>query len=107
MEPTKFMGAVAMTLEMEKQMQMSVPYIVHESAQARAERHIRRLVIALIIAIIVIFATNVAWIWYISQYDFTTEEITLGTDGSGNTNYIGQDGEINNGVHPSGEENEN
>lgn len=96
-----------MTLEMEKQMQMSVPYIVYESAQAREERHIRRLVIALIIAIIVIFATNAAWIWYVSQYDFTTEEITLGTDGSGNTNYIGQDGEINNGVHPSGEENEN
>lgn len=93
-----------MTLEMEKQMQMSVPYIVHESAQARAERHIRRLVIALIIAIIVIFATNVAWIWYISQYDFSTEEIIVGTEGEGNANYIGQDGDIANGIHQSNKE---
>jgi hypothetical protein len=35
-----------------------IPYIVYESAQVRSERHIKRLVIALIIAIILIFASN-------------------------------------------------
>ena len=35
-----------------------VPYIVHESAQARNERTVKRLVIALIIAIALIFASN-------------------------------------------------
>lgn len=77
---------------------------VYECERSFKERTVKRLTIALIVALTIIFATNAVWIWYISQYDFTTEEITLGTDGNGNTNYIGQDGDINNGVHSSSQE---
>ena len=74
----------------------SISYIAHESAMARTERHIKRLWIALIVAITLIFASNVIWLAYISQYDFESYEIS--TDGGGNANYIGNDGDIyNNG----------
>jgi hypothetical protein len=64
----------------------SVPYIVYESCMARAERHIKRLWIALIVAITTIFACNAIWIWYINQYDFTSYEYQQ--DGHG-VNIIG------------------
>ena len=77
-----------------------VPYIVHESAMARNERTAKRLVIALIVAIALIFASNAAWLYAWMQYDYTsdmtTSEITVdGKDGI--ANYIGNDGDINNG----------
>ncbi len=60
----------------------SVPYIVYESSLARAERHIKRLWIALVIAIIVIFATNIAWLYYESQF----ETVSYSQDGEGLNN---------------------
>jgi hypothetical protein len=72
-----------------------VPYIVFEGEMARAERYIKRLWIALIIAIICVLASNVAWLLYISQYDFESYEVVA--EGDGHANYIGQDGDIYNG----------
>ena len=77
----------------------SVPYIVWESSAARAERHIKRLWIALIVAIVAIFACNAVWIWYINQYDFTSYDYTQ--DGQG-VNIIGD----RNGVMQYGAETE-
>lgn len=74
---------------------IEIPYIVHEAEMTRSERHIKRLWIALIIAILIICASNIAWLIYISQYDF--ESYDLSTEGGGNANYIGQDGDIYNG----------
>ena len=42
----------------------SVPYIVHEASMARMERHIKRLWITVIVLIVMLVATNGAWIWY-------------------------------------------
>lgn len=72
-----------------------VPYVVYESAQVRSERHIKRLIIALVIAIILIFASNVAWLYAWCQYDYTSEEITYSQDGEGmNTINTGRQGDI-------------
>ena len=90
-----------MTNQEEKEMQLTVPYIMHEAAQARAERTIKRLIIALITSIILLFATNVLWIWNNSQYDFVDREVNVDTEGEGNANYIGQDGDIYNGTNNS------
>lgn len=65
-----------------------VPYIVHESAMARQERHIKRLVIALIVAIALIFASNAAWLYAWCQYDYSGEETVYAQDGEG-LNIIG------------------
>lgn len=74
---------------------VTIPYVVYENAMARNERHIIRLWIALIISILMIAASNVSWLIYMNQYDFCSYE--LSTDGGGNANYIGNDGDIHNG----------
>ena len=43
-------------------MDKDIPYIVYESEAARHERTVRRLVLALIVAIVLIFISNVAWL---------------------------------------------
>jgi hypothetical protein len=67
-----------------------VPYIVHESAMARNERTIKRLVIALIVAIVMLFACNAAWLYVWQLYDYSSEETvyTYTQDGEG-LNIIG------------------
>ena len=42
----------------------NVPYIVHEGAMARLERSNRRLLIALVVALMVMLLNNVAWLVY-------------------------------------------
>lgn len=36
---------------------------------------ISKLIKIIVILIVLLFATNAIWIWYINQYDFTTEYI--------------------------------
>lgn len=57
----------------------AVPYIVYESAQARAERNARRLTIALVIAVLLVFISNAAWLWAWMQYDYTSDTTTTET----------------------------
>lgn len=45
------------------------------------------------------------FLWYLNQYDFISEEVSIDTVGGGNANYIGQDGDIYNGTNPSEETN--
>ena len=80
-----------------------VPYIVHESDQARLERQIKRLWIALIVAIIVIFICNASWLYAWLQYDYVSDTHTVESQGGGNANFIGNDGDINNGENRSKE----
>lgn len=77
----------------------NVPYIVYESSIARMERVTKRLVIALVIAIILIFVSNATWLYFFNQYDIATETLqTVTVDGkSGIANYIGNNGDIVNG----------
>lgn len=84
---------------MDKDNIKSVPYIVFESAQARSERHIKRLIIALIIAILIGFVTNLAWLWAWNQYDYVSESVTrtFVQDGEG-LNIIGDSNEVGYGT---------
>lgn len=68
-----------------------VPYVAHETAQARSERREKRLWIALIVAIALIFASNAGWLIYQSQFDTFSYDYTQ--DGNGN-NIIGNDNEV-------------
>ncbi len=87
--------------------QKFIPYWAYEATQARNERTIKRLIIALIVAIALIFASNAIWIYAWMQYDHiaTESSVDLSTDGGGDANYIGNDGDINNGTSKS--ENDN
>ena len=71
-----------------------VPYIAHESAVARLERVIKRLWVLVLALIILLCASNAAWIWYESQF----EEVQIEQENeSGYNNFIGNDGDIYNG----------
>lgn len=82
---------------------VTVDYIVFEGEMARSERHIKRLWIALIIAVAAVIITNLAWLHYISQYDFEDYDYTLETRGGGNASFIGGNGEIHDGESESEE----
>ena len=73
----------------------SVPYIVHESSMARMERQIKRLWIALIVAIYLLFASNAGLLLAWTSYDYASYEAI--TDNGGDANIIGNDGDIYNG----------
>ena len=71
-----------------------VPYIAHESAVARLERVIKRLWVLVLVLIILLAASNAAWIWWESQF----EEVRIEQENeSGYNNFIGNDGDIYNG----------
>ena len=73
----------------------SVPYIVHESSMARMERQIKRLWIALIVVIAMLFACNAGWLIYESQF----ATISYEQDGEGINNVnIGEQGDLINGT---------
>ena len=69
----------------------TVPYIVYETEQARAERLIKRLWIALIVVITMLFASNAGWLIYESQF----ATVSYVQDGEGmNSVNIGEQGDL-------------
>jgi hypothetical protein len=87
----------------------NIPYIVYEATQARSERTIKKLIIALVISIILMFATNAIWLYAWCQYDYSSEETSTITtvDGKdGTANYIGNNGDIHNGENHSSKNSE-
>jgi hypothetical protein len=74
----------------------SVPYIVYEGTMARFERTIKRLIFVIILAITMLVASNMAWLYSWNQYDYSSSEVTVDSEDTGNANYIGMSGTINN-----------
>lgn len=75
---------------------ISVPYIVHESAMARAERQNKTLVWVIVLLIVL----HIGWLVYESQFETveTVEEYAIEQNAeSGNNNSIINGGEIING----------
>lgn len=91
---------------MEDKTNTNVPYIVYESEAARHERTVKRLLTALLITILLMVGTNMAWLYVFNQYDFTTDTITVENSDAGNANYLdsGIEGAINNGIQDRSEE---
>jgi len=72
-----------------------VPYIVYEGAMAISERHIKRLIVALIICIILLFASNILWLYEWCQYDYVDEiETTTYTQDGEGLNIIGDHNDV-------------
>ena len=82
----------------------SVPYVVHESAMARAERQTKSLVWVIVLLIVLLVGSNGAWLWYENQFEVVEETITTFEDvvqegAEGSNNIVGGDfvnGEANN-----------
>lgn len=82
-----------------------IPYIVYDEEQARNERMIKRLVIALVLTIVLLFISNVLWLRAWTSYDYMTEDsletVTIDGGTRGIANYVGKDGNILNGADNS------
>ncbi len=83
----------------------SIPYIAFEAEMVRHERTIKRLVIALVICVVMIFASNAAWLMFFNQFDIQTETVMFDTDKGGDNSYIGASGVIHNGKNDSEKDN--
>lgn len=79
----------------------SIPYIAYESALARNERTIKRLIISLVLSIVLMFASNAVWLWAFSQYEYVDETTTtVQQDGKGQ-NVYGDNNNLNDGAKDS------
>ena len=70
----------------------TVPYVVHESAMARAERHSKRLWIVVLVLIGALIGANLAWVIYENSFEeyAITQDVEQDAD-SGTNNFIGGD----------------
>lgn len=73
------------------------------SLSAELAKSNKRMFIALVTVIALWFSTIIGFVWYINQYDYTNETITVDSQSSGDANYIGNDGNIYNGENTSAE----
>lgn len=80
----------------------SVPYVVHESAMARAERQIKSLVWVIVLLIMLLVGSNVGWLIYEAQFETVEEVITetydITQDGAETNNSVINGGDIVNGT---------
>ena len=60
----------------------AVPYVAFESSMSRAERIIKRLVIALIVTIALTFASNIGWLIYANNNGNTNSNYTVTQQGN-------------------------
>lgn len=77
---------------------------MHESAEARHERTEKRMIVALIMAIVLLFISNAVWLYSWMQYDYGVETETYSVDvdaGDGIATYVGEDGDISYGTDSS------
>lgn len=60
----------------------TIPLAAHESAMARAERTTRRLCALILTLILLLFASNLAWILYENSFEDETQIVTQDADES-------------------------
>lgn len=76
-----------------------IPYIAFEAEMARHEREKLRLIKALIVAILLIFVSNIGWLLFFNQFDIVGDTVSLESTEEGNASYMGAgaSGVIDNG----------
>lgn len=77
----------------------NIPYIAHEGTIMHLVAIIKGLIVALCIVVFLMVASNLAWLYAYNQYEYVGDAETVTVDSeSGNANYIGNDGDIENGT---------
>jgi hypothetical protein len=70
-----------------------IPYIVFEADMARFERIIKRLWITVILLIVLLVGSNMAWLIYENSFE---DVVITQENEDGYNNFIGNDGDITN-----------
>ena len=81
--------------------------IAFERMQSKDERNDRWRNIIIVLLIILLVVTNAMWLVAWNQYDYVDDySVEVDSEGAGNANYIGNDGDIYNGESSSTQETE-
>lgn len=82
--------------------QPMIPYIAYEGALARNERTAKRLIVSLIICILLLVISNLAWLYALSNFEYVDEATTttVTQDGKGQ-NVYGDNNRVNDGAENS------
>lgn len=84
---------------MEDNKDLTVPYVVYESAQARADQRDKRKSRIILVMAILLFVLSLAYLIAWNLYDYSVETISYSQDGEGYNNInTGIQGDINNGA---------
>ena len=69
-----------------------VPFAAHEASLARSERHNKRLWIVILVLIVALLGTNLAWIIYENSFDdhVITQDVKQDAD-NGTNSFVGGD----------------
>lgn len=87
---------------MENNDNITMSRIAFERMQAKDERNDRWRNIIIVLLICLLVATNGMWLWAWNQYEYTETTTDVKIDsGEGGNNYIGHNGDINNGTNES------
>ena len=82
--------------------------IAFERMQSKDEKNDRWRNIIIILLIILLAASNIAWVIAWNQYDYISDDYSIDVDaGEGDINYIGSNGDINNGANNNNETEKN
>lgn len=73
--------------------------LAFERMQAKDERNDKWRNIIIILLIVLLVVSNGLWLWYESQYEYVIDDYTEVDSGEGDINYIGHNGDINNGTN--------
>lgn len=74
----------------------NIPYIAHEAEVMRHEQDKKKLWIAILVTVSLLFVSNMAWLYAWMSYDYVSTVTVDGKDG--NANYLNGKGDINNGT---------
>ena len=86
----------------EKEKQYTIDVIA-----AMTERTIKRLWILIILLVVLLFGSNAAWLWYESQWEKVTTEVTQEVDTKNGSAYVSGIGDVYYGESPADSTNEN
>ena len=89
-----------MDTKQEKTEMPSVTYAAFEAMVTGYERHVRRLLVALLFAVVMLFLSNLAWLHFWSQFEFSDESYSdiYTQEGEGRFNInTGEQGDVNYG----------
>lgn len=73
---------------MEDKGNANVPYIVFEGECARHERTVKRLVTVIVITILLLVASNMAWLYVFNSYDISSEVVTVENEGDADSQNV-------------------
>lgn len=76
-----------------------IPYIAYESALARHERTVKRMIVSMVIVVLLLVISNACWLYAWCQFEYVDETTTttVKQDGEGQ-NVYGDGNKVNDGA---------